>query len=184
LFGQLWYFLFSAVMLAAFGLPPLALALGYSFANVLYFEFLFISIWPSIIALITVVWLKRQGLLRPVNAKVFSWEGVCFELARWPWVVWAVIDAFRITISKSHVTWRITPKDGKSRTATPIRFLIPYLLIILFCGVAAVVSEPNPDTRGYFWFTLFNAICYLVLLTVILYSNARESITTESVASP
>ena len=175
LFGQLWYFLFSAAMLAAFLLPPLALALGRSSAHIIYLEFLFISIWPGIIALITVQWLKRQGLLRPANAKALGWESVCFELARWPWVVWAVIDAFRVTISKSHLTWRITPKDGKSRTAVPIRFLIPYLLIIFFCGVAAVVYEPNPATRGYFWFTLFNAVCYLVLLTVILYSNARES---------
>ena len=175
LFGQLWYFLFSAAMLAAFLLPPLALALGRSSAHIIYLEFLFISIWPGIIALITVQWLKRQGLLRPVNAKALGWESVCFELARWPWVVWAVIDAFRVTISKSHLTWRITPKDGKSRTAVPIRFLIPYLLIILFCGVAAVVYEPNPATRGYFWFTVFNAVCYLVLLTVILYYNARES---------
>jgi hypothetical protein len=87
-------------------------------------------------------------------------------------------------ISKSHLTWRITPKDSKRRTAVPIRFLIPYLLIIFFCGVAAVVYEPNPATRGYFWFTLFNAVCYVVLLTVILYFNARESSTTESIAMP
>jgi cellulose synthase (UDP-forming) len=73
------------------------------------------------------------------------------------------------------LTWRITPKDGKSRRPVPIRLLIPYLLIIFFCGVAAVVFEPNSATRGYFWFTLFNAVCYLVLLTVILYYNARES---------
>ena len=39
-------------------------------------------------------------------------------------------------------------------------------------------------TRGYFWLTLFNAVCYLVLLTVILYFNARESSTTESIAMP
>jgi cellulose synthase (UDP-forming) len=175
LFGQLWYFLFSAVMLGGFLLPPLALVLGRGFAQVFFLQFLFISIWPSIIALITVLWLKRQGLLRPLNAKVFSWEGICFEMARWPWVVWAVVDAFRITITKSHVTWRITPKDGKSRTAIPIRFLIPYLLIIVFCGVAAVVCKPNPATTGYFWFTLFNGVCYLVILTVILYFNARES---------
>jgi hypothetical protein len=64
------------------------------------------SIWPSIMALITVHWLKRQGLLRPRNAKVLAWEGVCFQLARWPWVLWAVIDAFRATIRKSQLTWR------------------------------------------------------------------------------
>ena len=61
LFGQLWYFLFSSAMLAAFLLPPLALALRRGFAC-FYLEFLFISIWPGIIALITVQWLKRQGL--------------------------------------------------------------------------------------------------------------------------
>src|SRR5262249_42006175 len=151
------------------------LALGVSFANVIYLEFLFVSIWPSVIAIITVLWLKRQRLLRPANSKVLGWEGICFELARWPWVVWAVIDAFRVTISKSHLTWRITPKDGKSRAAVPLRFLMPYLLIIVFSGVAAIVCEPNPATWGYFWFTVFNAVCYLVLLTVILYFNAKES---------
>ena len=48
-----------AAMLGAFLLPPLALALGRGFADVFYLEFLFISIWPGIIALITVQWLKR-----------------------------------------------------------------------------------------------------------------------------
>jgi cellulose synthase (UDP-forming) len=175
LFGQLWYFFFSSAMLAAYLLPPLALAIGVSFVDVFYLEFLFISIWPGIIALVTVQWLKRQRLLRPANARVLGWEGVCFELARWPWVVWAVTDAFRVTISKSQLTWRITPKDGKSRAVFPIRVLIPYLLIIFGCGVAALVFEPNPATWGYFWFTLLNAAFYLVLLIVILYFNARES---------
>jgi cellulose synthase (UDP-forming) len=175
LFGQLWYFGFSSTMLGAYLLPPLGLALGRSFVNIFYLEFLLISIWPIIISIVTVHWLKRQKLLRPVNAKVLSWEGVCFELARWPWVVWAVIDAFRVTISKSDLTWRITPKDSKGRARVPVRFLIPYLLIIFACGVAMIICEPNPATWGYFWFTMINTACYLVLLTVILYFNTKES---------
>jgi len=175
LFGQLWYFLFSSAMLSAYLLPPLALVLGRSFAHVFYLEFLLYSIWPTIIALITVHWVKRQRLLRPVNAKVLGWEGICFQLARWPWVVWAVIDAFRATIRKSHLTWRITPKDGKSRAVVPIRFLIPYLVIIVGSGVTGLACTPNTATWGYRWFTLLNAVSYLVLLIVILYLNATES---------
>lgn len=175
LFGQIWYFAFSSAMLAAYLLPPLALALGRSFVNVFYQQFLLISIWPIIISIVTVQWLKRQKILRPVNAKVLSWEGVCFELARWPWVVWAVIDAFRVTISKSHLTWRITPKDSKGRARVPVRFLIPYLLIIIGCSAAMIVYGPNTSTWGFFWFTMINTACYLVLLTVILYFNTKES---------
>jgi hypothetical protein len=62
-----------------------------------------------------------------------------------------------------------------SRAIVPIRFLIPYLLIIFACGVAGVVCTPNAATLGYRWFTLLNAVSYLMLLIVILYFNARES---------
>ena len=57
---------------------------------------------------------------------------------------------------KSHLTWRITPKDSKGRARVPVRFLIPYLTIIFACGVAAIICEANPATWGYFWFTMIN----------------------------
>ena len=50
----------------------------------------------------------------------------------------------------------------------PDTFPYPYLLIIFFWrGRRRLRAEPGH--RGYFSFTLFNAVCYLVLLTVILY---------------
>jgi cellulose synthase/poly-beta-1,6-N-acetylglucosamine synthase-like glycosyltransferase len=175
LFAQLWYFLFSSAMLSAYLLPPLALVLGQSFARVSYLEFLLYSIWPSIISLVTVHWVKRQGLLRPANSKVLSWEGICFQLARWPWVVWAIIDAFRATIRKSQMRWRITPKAGKGNAAIPMRCFIPYLVIILGSSVAAFCTAPNPATWGYRWFAMLNAVAYLVLVIVVFCLNKREA---------
>jgi cellulose synthase/poly-beta-1,6-N-acetylglucosamine synthase-like glycosyltransferase len=175
LFAQLWYFFFSLAMLSAYLLPPLALVLGKSFAHVSYLEFLLYSIWPSIISLVMVHWLKHQGLLRPVNAKVLSWEGICFQLARWPWVVCAIIDAFRATIRKSPMTWTITPKAGNGNAPIPMRLFIPYLVIIFCSGLAGFACAPTPATLGYHWFALLNALSYLVLLIVVLYLNTREA---------
>jgi len=178
LFGQLWYFGFSAAMMGAYVLPPLAVFLQRSFAHVSYLEFALYSIWPTLTSILAVLFLKRRKLLRPVDAKVICWEGICFQLARWPWVAWAVIDAFRASIDRSHLSWKVTPKSGIGASVIPIQFLVPYFLIIASSALVAFCSPPTLATRGYYYFTLINVVTYIFLLLWIPYLNRRETRTT------
>src|SRR5271165_5462317 len=110
LFGELWYFLFSGAMLSSYLLPLLALVLGVPFAHVGYAEFLGWSAAPTLSAMAVILWIKKQGLLRPANGKILSWEMVLFQLARWPWVVCAIIDAVKCSMTKTTLEWKITPR--------------------------------------------------------------------------
>jgi hypothetical protein len=175
LFGQLWYFGFSAAMLGAFVLPPLALFLQHSFAHVSYLEFVLYSIWPTLTSIFAILFLKRRKLLRPVDAKVVCWEGICFQLARWPWVAWAVIDACRASIHRSHLSWKVTPKAGNGSSVIPIQFLIPYFLIIGASALVMLFCAPIHATWGYYCFTLINVLTYIFLLLWIPYLNRREA---------
>jgi len=107
-------------------LPLLALVLGVPFAHVGYAEFLGWSAAPTLSAMAVILWIKKQGLLRPANGKILSWEMVLFQLARWPWVVCAIIDAVKCSMTKTTLEWKITPKAQADKPASPVSMFIPY----------------------------------------------------------
>jgi cellulose synthase (UDP-forming) len=175
LFGQLWYFLFSGALLSSYLLPLLGLVSGVSFAHVGYLEFLFWSALPTASSMFVIVWVKRQGLLRPVDAKVFSWEVILFQLARWPWVLCAIIDAVKCTITKTTLEWKITPKGRRNKKAISLSMLLPYLLIVAASSIVSFFHASSPYTAGYFYLTLFNILTYVVLVATILACQTCEN---------
>jgi cellulose synthase/poly-beta-1,6-N-acetylglucosamine synthase-like glycosyltransferase len=175
LFGQLWYFFFGGVLLSIYLLPLLALVFGVSFAHVGYAEFLIWSALPAAASLSVILWIKKQGLLRPANAKILSWEVILFQLARWPWVVSAVIDAAKCTFNKATLEWKITPKGSADTPVIQLPMLMPYLLIVAGSLIASVFYPKSPYTIGYFYLTIFNILTYVVLLTTIVASHRVEN---------
>jgi cellulose synthase (UDP-forming) len=175
LFGQLWYFCFGGVLLGTYLLPLLALVLGISFAHVGYVEFLLWSAPPTAASLAVIHWIKKQGLLRPANAKVLSWEVVLFQLARWPWVISAIIDAAKCTFSKATLEWKITPKGKGDRPGIQSTMLMPYLFIVAGSLLATIFHPPSHYTMGYFYLTLFNILTYLALLATIVACHNFEN---------
>ena len=183
LFGQLWYFFFGGVLLSTYLLPLLALVFGVSFAHVGYGEFLLWSSLPTVTSLLVILFIKKLGLLRPSNAKILSWEVILFQLARWPWVVSAVVDAVRCTLNKATLEWKITPKGNADRPITHLRMLMPYILIVVGSLLATIFHPASPYTTGYFYLTLFNILTYLGLLVTILACHKRENARASSALS-
>jgi cellulose synthase (UDP-forming) len=175
LFGQLWYFLFSGALLSSYLLPLFGLASGVSFAHVGYIEFLFWSALPTASSMFVILWIKQQGLLRPVGAKVFSWEVILFQLARWPWVLCAIIDAVKCTATRTTLEWKITPKGRNNKNAISLSMLLPYILIVAASSVVSVFHANSPYTTGYFYLTLFNILTYVVLVATILACQTCEN---------
>lgn len=174
LFGQLWYFCFGGVLLGTYLLPLLALAFGASFAHVGYVEFLLWSTPPTVASLAVIHWIKKQGLLRPSSAKVLSWEVVLFQLARWPWVVWAIIDAAKCTFTNATLEWKITPKGNAARPGIQSTMLMPYFFIVTGSLLASIFHPHSPYTGVYFYLTLFNLFTYVALLAAIVACHERE----------
>jgi hypothetical protein len=174
LFGQLWYFLFSGAMLSSYLLPLLAVVLGVPFAHVNYFEFIVYSTLPVLTSVGIIVWVKGHGLLRPIDAKLINWEVPLFQLARWPWVVWAIIDASRCALVKTTLEWRVTPKMGAISSRIPLRLFVPYILIAIAALVVATLRAKTPET-GYYWLSFLNGASYVGLIILILTLQKRES---------
>jgi hypothetical protein len=175
LFGQLWYFLFSGALLSSYLLPLLGLVCGISFAHVGYTEFLMWSALPTGSSMFIILWIKKQGLLRPANAKVLSWEVMLFQLARWPWVLCAIMDAAKCTIAKTTLEWKITPKGRGSKPAIQLSMLLPYVLIVAVSSIISLFHAKSSYTTGYFYLTIFNILTYVVLLSTIVLCHSCEN---------
>lgn len=175
LFGQLWYIFFGGVLLSTYLLPMLALVFGLPFAHVGYAEFLVWSALPTVASLIVIFWVKKQALLRPSNAKVLSWEVILFQLARWPWVVAAIVDAAKCTFNKATLEWKITPKGSADAPVIQLSMLVPYLLIIAFSLVTIIIHPSSPYTIGYLYLTAFNILTYVVLLVSVVACHNHEN---------
>lgn len=175
LFGQLWYPLFSGTMFASFLLPSLAVLLGLPFANVNYFEFLLYSMLPMVTSVGIIIWVKSLGLLRPRDAKLLNWEVPLFQLVRWPWVFWGVIDATRCSMMKTALEWRVTPKTGKVNSRVAPQWLVPYMVVAVGSLLGTTLCAEQPDVWGYYVLSLLNGVGYAAVMFVILALQKKES---------
>jgi cellulose synthase (UDP-forming) len=96
-------------------------------------------------------------------------------LARWPWVVSAVVDAVRCTLNRATLEWKITPKGNADRPVIHLPMLMPYILIVVGSFLATIFHPASPYTAGYFYFALFNILTYLGLLLAILACHKLEN---------
>jgi cellulose synthase (UDP-forming) len=175
LFGQLWYFLFSGMMMLSYALPVLSVFLTISFARVSYLQFIAFSLLPIASSVLVIFWVKAQRLLRPMDAKIVNWEVCLFQLARWPWVLWAVIDAIRCSVSRSALEWKVTPKTKTDNASIPLHWFVPYILLIFASLVITTLWTKTPETYGYYYLSLFNGATYILLGLVVLILQRRET---------
>lgn len=175
IFSQLWYPIFGILMLVAYMSPLIAVMTGVPWVHVSYLEFLLYSFFPFVMALLIVAWVRKQDLMRPASAKVFGWESAIFQLVRWPWVLWATLDALRSSIFKKKCNWRITPKGKIEETAISLKALWPYAFIVCISGLSVHYASQNPEIKGYYWFAFLNCFAYLACIGVIVGRHISES---------
>ncbi len=174
LFCQLWYPLFGLFMLLMFLLPLIALGVDRNMVGVTYPEFIIRFATPSIVLVGLATWWRRNGLLRPYDARVFSWEGMMFLYARWPWALWGVTAAVFDTIRGMPVSFKVTPKGG-ARSQLPLGVIIPYVALTFASALPVIFLTSVSTARGFFLFALANAVIYTLVLAIILLQDSRES---------
>jgi hypothetical protein len=174
LFCQLWYPLFGLFMLLMFLLPLIALGLDRNMVGVTYPEFIIRFATPSIVLIALAAWWRKNGLLRPYDAKVFSWEGMLFLYARWPWALWGVCAAVADTIRGTPVSFKVTPKGG-ARSLLPPGVIMPYVALTAASAVPVMLFDSVLVARGFLLFALANALIYTLVLAVILIQDSREN---------
>jgi cellulose synthase (UDP-forming) len=174
LFCQLWYPLFSVMMLVMYSLPLLALMRNKPLVDVTYPEFFIRFGLLSMILVLMSVWLRLHGWSRPHNARIRSWEGALFLFCRWPWSLYGSIAALVSWLRGSEVEFRVTPKGSDARRPLPIRVIVPYAVLSVTSSICVMLLEAQ-HAMGFYIFAAINASIYATVVFVILYMHQREN---------
>ncbi|MBT2130605.1 glycosyltransferase family 2 protein [Aliiroseovarius lamellibrachiae] len=172
---QAWYPVFSLFMAAMYLFPILALAFDIRYVGVSFPEF-FVHAIPATLVVVGFVYLmRRQGYLRPFDAKVLSWERTLFACAQWPWVLLGCSMAVLDKVRGSFVDFRVTPKGDVGPPPLPTHVLLPYVILALGAVVPILLATDLSQSAGFVLFSLANALIYTLLLAVIVVKHGREN---------
>jgi cellulose synthase (UDP-forming) len=174
-FCQIWYPLFAVFMALMYALPISGLIAGDRLVNVAYPQFLLHFLPISLVLIVIAYRCRANGLYRPIDAKVLSWERLMFSHARWPWVLLGTLAAIRDWITGSYVEFRVTPKGTDPAGSLPARVLMPYVLLSVIPGAAALLVGDPGAASGFYLFAIFNSALYAALLLIIVVGHLYEN---------
>ncbi|MEV6347625.1 glycosyltransferase family 2 protein [Actinoplanes sp. NPDC051851] len=170
----LHYLLLAIATVAGLSLPPIAAVTGINWVHVNYVEFLIrwgaIAAWPLAVVLL----LRRRGLLRPRHAPVLSWEAWLGALSRWPYVTWGVAAATLTKLRPRQITFKVTPKTRDGLEPLRVFTILPYAVIVLVLGTAALIGEQNPRVVGYVFLCLLGGLSYALVGLAVCVLHAYE----------
>jgi len=175
LFCQLWYPFFSGFMLLMYLMPIIALVMGRPFADVTLIDFILHVLSAHVIILLLAWRWQANGWLRPVNAKIVSWEALLFLYAKWPWVLAGALFAIRDRYSRSFIDFRVTPKGGITAQHLPLWVLAPYVGLSIMSGLSVIGCADVQNASGFYFFAILNCALYGALLAVIVVRHAIEN---------
>jgi cellulose synthase (UDP-forming) len=167
---QSWYTLWSVSLAVLWAAPTLALVLQRPIADVSLGRFLLFFLPVPLTSTLMWVWASRW--FQPAGLRL-SWRGVLLEIARWPVVLWALVNVV-LNIKRPYM---ITPK-GVGRTGGPklLSIYSPYLLMTLVPLAAlwgyALTSGPE-QLHGYYGLALLNGSFGVALLLTTLAHEFR-----------
>ncbi len=160
LFAQTWYPLWSMTMGVLFATPVVALLTGQEIAHAPLPMFLALSAPLQLTSFLIWRWTRRWQ--QPVCVGL-SWRGIILHIARWPIVLWALVN---VLLRVRH-PYMITPKG--SRAGLPAFSLRSQAIYLMGFGlsVAAVWLHllRDPGAPGYVLFVLLGAL-YMLLVVI------------------
>jgi len=170
-----WYWILAFQMLSGFVLTHWSLARGRPLVNVPILEFINHALLPGFATLALVMLARSQGLLRPSDAKVISWEGSLFHLARWPWAVIGLAQAVIGAVMRRTLNFRVTPKGASRPLPLPFRVILPYVVLSVVSSIT-LFTIPDPGRAGgYYVFAITNAFIYTIVGTVVVFVHRAEN---------
>jgi cellulose synthase (UDP-forming) len=163
LMAQSWYTLWSLACLTLWALPLVSLVSGVAIADVRISDFLIHYI--PVVATATAMWWWSRSLFQPRFVR-WSWRWLVLEAARWPIVLWAIVNAV-LHVQRPYM---ITPK-GSQESIVPsgMRLYAPYLAMtwLALGAIAIFVLAGMPDSSaGYLWLALLNAVASISVIVI------------------
>lgn len=168
-FALAYYLLQGVACVVAFVLPPAGVLMGLTWGNTSLAGF-YVHLWPaSMLLTAALLWLRRQRVLRPVGALVWSYELLLFQLVRWPWTTWGFFQGMWAGLVDRRRDFRVTPKGAQAMRPLSARLLVPMaLLIAVPTAVVALVPRPGVGI-GLYVVLVLQALVYCIAgLSVVM----------------
>jgi cellulose synthase (UDP-forming) len=163
--AQSWYTLWSLSMAALWILPAVAVVSGRPIADVALSTFLVHQL-PVLLAS-TLLWWWTRRWFQPTGIGL-TWRGMVLEIARWPIVLWAVLNVV-LRIKRPYM---ITPKGARADAPPRGRRLYgPYLSLAAIGNLAVVVFHfaiGRSEAQGYLALVLFNTALVLAVVAATM----------------
>jgi cellulose synthase (UDP-forming) len=174
LFCQLLYPLIAFFMALLYIIPILALLFDFRYAEVTYPAFV-IHAAPQILILTLLAYqLKSDGLLRPSDGSVISWEKTLFLGLQWPWVLCGCAMAVWDRLVGGFVDFRITPKGDAIEETLPMPVLLVYVVLAMGCLLPVLLLSDVQNASGFYLLTAINGMYYTAIVATIVIQHFRR----------
>ncbi|MBO0728663.1 MAG: glycosyltransferase [Acidimicrobiaceae bacterium] len=176
-FRQTWYPLFAGSQLLTWLVPIVALLSGHPLVSVGYLAWFALHALSTLTVLVAVIWVRREGWLRPAGVRVLTWRSALLILARWPFWLVAVLEAIAGRAMGRDFAFRVTPKGGGDRKPLPMRVIAPYTLLVLgpLAAIVYYLWRGETTANSYLYLATASAGMYLVLISSVVVLNHREN---------
>jgi cellulose synthase/poly-beta-1,6-N-acetylglucosamine synthase-like glycosyltransferase len=167
---QSWYTLWSVSLAILWASPTVALVADKPIAAVPISKFLVYFLPVPLTS--TMMWCWSRRWFQPAGLRL-SWRGILLEIARWPVVLWALINVL-LGVTRSYM---ITPK-GVGRPGGPrlVSIYGPYLVLSIMPLAALwayALGSGSGWVRGYYGLVLLNGVFGVALLVTTLLIEFR-----------
>lgn len=173
-FALSFYPLFGLQLLVGTAFPIVALALGKPWVSVGLIDFWVHVLPASLVAQVAVAFLRRKKFLRPVDARLTSWEVMLFAISRWPWILWGSMQGAWVGLRKRDVAFKITPKGDSGAKVLPLRYIVP-MLVLAAAPAMAIAFLPGGAAAGYRVLCAISSLTYLTVTIAIITLHNRDN---------
>ncbi len=171
LMAQSWYTLWSLSLGVLWVLPMVALLSGRPIADVGLLEYLVYNL--AVVLTATLMWRWSRRWFQPQGIGL-SWRGMVLEIARWPIVLWAVVNA----VLRVKRPYMITPKGVREGAPPPGARLYGPSLVLAELALGAIgvfyAMGGHAPTQGYVVLVLLNLAMVIALLVTALGLELRD----------
>jgi len=120
----------------------------------------------------TLMWFWSRSLFQP-RGLLLSWRAVLLEIARWPVVLWALVNV----VLRIRRPYMITPKGAGAKRGGPrlLSLYAPYfVLAVIPLSAVWLYQLHSGPLRGYYGLALLNGVCGAALLVSTLVIELRS----------
>jgi cellulose synthase (UDP-forming) len=175
-FALVYYLLQGIVAVTAALLPTVGVVTGMAWGNTSLAGF-YVHIWPASVLLTAVLlWLRRCRVLRPVDARVWAYELLLFQLIRWPWTTWGFFQGMWAGRRSDDPEFRVTPKGAQEQRPLSAGLLLPAVVLCAQPALVVALVAPAGTVLGLYLVLLFQGFmaCAVALAVLVLHLRGNR----------